>query len=347
MSGDALAPILVVDDEPYNRDVLGQELDGLGYRCREARSGEDALAILRAEPVELVLLDIMMPGMDGFGVLSTLRREGRQQDVPVIVVSALHDMPSVVRGIELGAVDYLPKPFEPALLKARVETCIERRRWRAREQDYLAEIDRQRSRAEGLLATLLPAEAIGELQTTGRVAPRAHDDVAVMFLDVVGFTELTLTTQPAELVEALGQLAEMAERCADVAGLEKIKMVGDAVMITGNLLRAHDAPVEGCVSCAQALFAEVRALGPAWQLRGGLSYGPAISGVIGRERYGFDLWGPYVNAAARLAGLPGASQLHIDARAMRRLGSRPGINAVGSIPLKGLGSVKVYRVSFD
>jgi CheY-like chemotaxis protein len=123
------ARILIVDDEPLNREVLAQELELLDHDSVAAVHGRDALDRLASESVDLILLDIMMPEMDGFEALRCLKNDARLRHVPVIMISALHDPDSVVRCIELGAEDYLPKPFDPVLLKARIGACLEKKRW--------------------------------------------------------------------------------------------------------------------------------------------------------------------------------------------------------------------------
>jgi len=120
------ASILIVDDEPFNHDLLEQELELLGHTSVRAVDGRRALERLAAEPFDLVLLDVMMPGMDGYGVLERIKAHPAWRHIPVIMISALTDMASVVRCITNGAEDYLPKPFEPVLLEARIGSCLER-----------------------------------------------------------------------------------------------------------------------------------------------------------------------------------------------------------------------------
>ena len=138
----APARILIVDDEPFNRDVLAQELELLEHELT-AVHGRDALEVLRREAVDLILLDIMMPEIDGFEVLRRLKNDAELRHIPVIMISALDDIDSVVRCIELGADDYLPKPFDPVLLKARIGACLEKKRWRDQEVAYLERIEGQ------------------------------------------------------------------------------------------------------------------------------------------------------------------------------------------------------------
>ncbi len=159
--------ILVVDDNEDNRYTLTRRLRREGYAdLREARDGREALAMLRAEPFDLVLLDVMMPEMDGYEVLRRLKDDPGPRHVPVLVISAVAELESAVRCIELGAEDYLPKPFNPVLLRARVGACLEKKRLRDREAAHLARIEDQRRRLDELLHVILPAPAVAELAAT-------------------------------------------------------------------------------------------------------------------------------------------------------------------------------------
>jgi len=142
--------ILIVDDEPFNLDLLEQELELLGYGSVRAVDGRNALERLQSEAFDLVLLDVMMPGIDGFGVLERMKSHPKWQHIPVIMISAMTDMASVVRCITNGAEDYLPKPFEPILLQARVGASLERKRSHDREIANLELIELERQRADEL-----------------------------------------------------------------------------------------------------------------------------------------------------------------------------------------------------
>ena len=135
----ALVPgkVLVVDDVEANRDILRERLTRQGHNVTVTEDGISALRLLREEEFELVLLDVMMPGMDGFEVLARIKSDDNLRDVPVIMVSALDEMDSVIRCIELGAEDYLPKSFDPVLLRARVNACLEKKKWADRERTHV------------------------------------------------------------------------------------------------------------------------------------------------------------------------------------------------------------------
>jgi serine phosphatase RsbU (regulator of sigma subunit) len=150
--------ILIVDDEPFNVDYLEQELEDLNYETVTAVNGLDALDKVQSQTPDLVLLDIMMPVMDGFEVLERLKADADRRDIPVIIISAQSDLRSVVKGIELGAEDYLPKPFEPVLLQARISSCLEKKRLRDLQQLYLKSLERELEIGREIQRGFLPAE---------------------------------------------------------------------------------------------------------------------------------------------------------------------------------------------
>jgi len=150
--------ILIVDDEPFNVDYLEQELEESDWDTLSAVNGREALEKVALESPDLVLLDIMMPVMDGFEVLSRMKGDSATRGIPVIVISASNDLKSVVRGIALGAEDYLPKPFVPSLLFARISSCLEKKRLRDLEQVYLKGLEREMDIAREIQLGFLPAE---------------------------------------------------------------------------------------------------------------------------------------------------------------------------------------------
>ena len=150
--------ILIVDDEPFNVEYLEQELEELNYETIAAINGQDALDKVRSEVPDLVLLDIMMPVMDGFEVLSRLKADPAVHDIPVIVISADNNLQSVVKGIQMGAEDYLPKPFEPTLLYARISSCLEKKHLRDLQQLYLNSLEREMDIAREIQMSFLPSE---------------------------------------------------------------------------------------------------------------------------------------------------------------------------------------------
>ena len=138
-----MSKILIVDDEPFNVDYLEQELEGMDCEIISANNGQEALEKVRLAAPDLVLLDIMIPVMDGYAVLSQLKADASTRDIPVVIISASNDLKSVVRGIQMGAEDYLPKPFEPTLLHARVSSSLEQKRLHDLRTLYLRSLERE------------------------------------------------------------------------------------------------------------------------------------------------------------------------------------------------------------
>ena len=146
-----------------NRIMLSRYISKLGYRSSLAENGRQALEKLQGEPFDLVLLDVQMPEMDGYQVLEQLKADPRQRDIPVIMISAVDELESVVRCIELGAQDYLPKPFNPVLLRARLNACLARKRLRDQEVDYLQQVGRVTAAAVAIKANTFQPESLDEV----------------------------------------------------------------------------------------------------------------------------------------------------------------------------------------
>lgn len=337
------ARILIVDDEPFNVDVLEQELELLAYTTLAAANGEEALDVLTRECVDLILLDVMMPRVDGYGVLARIRANEVWRHIPVIMISALTEIESVVRCIELGAEDYLPKPFEPVLLKARIAACLENKRLHDLELAHLNQIDEERRRADALLHVILPAPVVPELKATNKVAPRRHEGVAVLFADLVGFTAYCDSHPPEAVVSELQLLVELFEELADAHGLEKIKTAGDAFMAAAGLIAANPDPVLACLLCGFQMAEAARRSPAAWQLRVGIHIGPVIAGVVGRQKFAYDLWGDTVNVAARLSSFGPGGTIHVTNDAWMQVASRCHGRSLGPVALKGKGTIEVVE----
>ena len=155
--------LLVVDDNSMNRIMLSRYITKLGYQATLAEDGRQALDKLQGEPFDLVLLDVQMPEMDGYQVLEHLKADPRLRDIPVIMISAVEELESVVRCIELGAQDYLPKPFNPVLLRARLGASLERKWLRDQEVDYLQQVGRVTAAAAAIRANTFESESLDEV----------------------------------------------------------------------------------------------------------------------------------------------------------------------------------------
>ncbi|MHC2368829.1 DNA-binding response OmpR family regulator [Bradyrhizobium diazoefficiens] len=163
--------------------------------------GQQALQALANDEFDLVLLDLMMPDINGLDVLVRMKADERLRRIPVIMITALAETESAVRCIEAGAEDYLPKPFDPILLRARINACLHKKRWRDREQKYLRRIEEETAKFERLLLTILPRQVIGRLNHGEAMIADRFEGVSVLFADLVGFTEHSSRVTPAAMVE--------------------------------------------------------------------------------------------------------------------------------------------------
>jgi len=336
--------LLVVDDIENNRVALTMRLELAGYgSVEQAANGREALERLRERRFDLVLLDIMMPEMDGYQVLAEMRVDTDLREIPVIMISALDEIDSVVRCIELGAADYLSKPFNPALLKARIDTYVEKARYKAQQAAYLERLEAEKKRADQLLGTLLPKQIARVLKSNAKLPPVRYDDVAVLFCDVVGFTAYAESQPPETVFAELEALIQSFETLMDHHGLVKLKSIGDAVMATAGLLQENEDPMYAAVACALDMVAAAERNGPGWQVRVGIDHGPVVAGVIGRTNFQFDVWGDTVNTAARIEAIGAPGTVNVSGQAWQQLRGRAQGRSLGLVELKGKETIEVVE----
>src|SRR6185503_2628077 len=269
MTPGPIGALLVVDDDEANRTMLARRLTRLGHEVALASNGRVALEQLRARPFDLLLLDIQMPEMNGYEVLEQLKADPVLRALPVIVLSASSETDRVAHCIEMGAEDYLPKPFDPVLLQARISACLEKKRLRDREEAHLRQIEAEKRRSDELLHVIFPHDVGEELKATSAVKPRRFDNVGVLFVDIAGFTSYCDRHPPEEVHGHLQALVETFERLATAHGLEKIKTIGDSFMATAGLLAPLENPALACVRCGRAMLEAALAQPPGWQVRVG------------------------------------------------------------------------------
>ena len=336
--------ILIVDDDEGNRAMLSRRLQRLGFETTTAENGRNALEKLKSARFDLMLLDIQMPELNGYQVLECLKAEGMLAGIPVIVLSASDETEKVARCIEMGAEDYLPKPFDPVVLQARIGASLEKKRLRDREVSHLRQIQEEKQRSDDLLHIILPHDVAHELKATQSVKPRRLENVAVLFCDIVAFTAWCDKHAPHEVLDHLQSLVEAFESICLECGLEKIKTIGDSFMATAGLLAPAANPALDCVRCGLAMIAKAKELPPHWKVRVGVHAGPVMAGVVGRRKYQYDIWGDTVNTAARMeqAALP--ESVCVTADTWQLLAAHCDGARQGNVDIKGKGALELYRI---
>ena len=336
--------LLVVDDEEFNRTLILRHLKKEGYDNVEvAEDGKQAVDMVRSNNFDLILLDIEMPEMDGYGVLEQLKSDMRLRDIPVIMISSIDDMDSIVKCIELGADDYLPKPFDPVLLRARLGACLDKKRLLDEKASYLSQIKDEKKKSDELLNVILPTAAANELKRNGRVEPRRHDNVAILFCDVVGFTSYCDDHPPEEVVAYLQNLIEKFEEITKVHGMEKIKTIGDEFMATAGLLTENKSPLLSVIGCGLEMGAAARDIEPNWEVRTGVHLGSVVAGIVGRDKYQFDVWGDTVNIAARMTGQGSPRTVAMTYETWLQVEDECQGKTLGRIDVKGKGEVEIIE----
>lgn len=336
--------LLVVDDNEDNRYTLLRRLKREGFtNVTTAENGEAALDRLAEQPFDLVLLDIMMPVLNGYETLERMKSDMRLRDIPVIMISADNQMDSIVRCIEGGAEDHLPKPFNAALLRARIRASLEKKRLRDQQTEYLKQIEAEKKRVDDLLHATLPAAAVHELKSTNAVRPRRFEDVAVLFCDVVDFTTYCDGHPAEQVVSHLQDLVSAFEEIATGNGLEKIKTIGDAFMATAGLLQYVEDPAIASVRAAFEMVEAVKDHASRWEVRVGIHMGPLVGGVIGQKNYGFDIWGDTVNIASRIVAQANPGSVLVSESVWRNLRDAFEGRSKGMVELKGKGSVELIE----
>ena len=357
--GQPRAVILVVDDNEENRDMLARRLRRQGYEVPTAAGGRAALDALAQTPVDLVLLDVMMPDLDGYAVLQQLKADPKLRDIPVLMISALDEMDSVVRCIQLGAEDYLGKPFDPVLLQARIGACLEKKRLHDQEVLHLRELAEWNQTLERRVAEQVSQlEQLGRLkrffspQLAERIVAGGADDplkthrreVTVVFVDLRGFTAFAETAEPEEVMGMLREYhAEMGRLIVAHEGTLE-RFTGDGMMIFFNDPVEVPNPAERAIRMAVAMRDRVGELAAGWRKQGwdtalkvGIAKGYATIGAIGFEgRMDYGAIGNVTNLAARLCGEAEGGQILISARVASAVETIIDAEHLGPLTLKGL-----------
>ncbi|HET7096259.1 MAG TPA: adenylate/guanylate cyclase domain-containing protein [Casimicrobiaceae bacterium] len=339
------ARLLVVDDNKVNRLLLTRSLEQQGHGVASAENGRAALEMLRREAFDLLLLDIEMPEMDGFQVLEELKGDLQLRDVPVIVTSSLEGVDNVVRCIELGAEDYLPKPVNAVLLRARIGASLEKKR--LRDQQKL------------LLRRFAAPEVAQELQSEGFTLGGKRVSASVMFSDIRGFTPLAESQSPEETIELLNTYYTlMFSAISGHGGLVSL-MIGDGLMaIFGAplpLAEHRESAVRAALEMIELIdlfnLERVADGKPEIRIGVGIASGEMVAGYTGTtDRATYTCIGDIVNLASRIEAHTKIAQhpILIDSATREGLDGRIAVEALGPVTFKGKAvPVDVFAVTLD
>ena len=326
------ARLLIADDNKVNRLLLARSVELHGHRVATAENGRVALELLRREPFDLMLLDIEMPEMDGFQVMEQLAADPQLRDLPVIVTSSLEGIAHVVRCIELGADDYLHKPVNQVLLKARIDSSLEKKRLRDQQQE--------------LVKRFATSAVAADLQQSGFALGGRRLHGTVMFCDIRGFTSLVESQPPEETIELLNAYyALMFDAISAQSGVVN-QMIGDGLMAIFGAPLPVPEPALAAVRAALDMIEMIELLNaeraaqdkPPIAVGIGIASGEMIAGYTGTQtRATYTCIGDTVNLAARLEAHTKIAEraILIDADTHSALATRLPTYALGPVGFKG------------
>ena len=358
--------ILAVDDMPTNLEILRVRLEAQGYEVITAEDGEEALAKARELEPDLVLLDIMMPKLDGIAVLKQLKQDAMLRFVPIILVTAKSDVRDVVSGLDSGGDEYLTKPFEHAALTARVRSLLRVKELHDTVQHQAAQLKEQTEQLSSWNRLLEErvAEQLMEIERIGRLkrflAPQVaqmiassdlpdsvlashRQEITVLFCDLRGFTNFTETSEPEEVMAVLRDYHEnLGELIFRYEGTLE-RFLGDGIMIVFNDPIPCVDHTERAIRLALDMRERVNTLGVQWRRKGhelgfgiGIATGFATVGQIGfQERREYTAIGSVINLASRLCDEAATGQIVIPARVLASVDQSVKVKALGELTLKG------------
>jgi class 3 adenylate cyclase len=342
---DQRGHILVVDDIDVNRDLLARQLTRQGHMVTVAEGGRQALAMMRQNNFDLVLLDLMMPDISGLDVLKFMKSDDQLRDLPVIMISALEEQDSVIRCIEGGAEDYLTKPINPILMRARIRAGLDKVRIRHLENDYRNDLEAEKKKFEALLLNILPRPIIDRL-AAGETIADTFDNVTVLFSDFVGFTRYSRSFPSHQVVATLNRIFSEFDALALRLGIEKIKTIGDGYLAVAGIPIPSDDHAEACAEMAIGMLDILHRLNPSFdeplEMRLGLASGPVVAGIIGSHKFAFDIWGDTVNMAARHESYSEPNRIHIAHETAALLEPAFRLESRGILNIRGRGQVETF-----
>jgi len=346
--------VLVVDDSRTLRRILVRELNTLGLtNIIEAGDGIEAVEVVKSKTVDLMLLDMEMPELDGLGVLQALKSDEAYKQLPIIVISGADQFDKTIKCIEIGAEDYLPKPFDPILLRARIFSSLEKKRLRDLDQKHLEMLNKEKEllefeqmKTEKLMLNILPKPIAERLKKGEKNISGSYPEVTILFSDLVGFTKMSSQKSAADLVKLLNDLFSRFDKRGENLGLEKIKTIGDAYMAVGGLPIPRSDHAEIAADMALGMFEDLAAFNAEnnaeLNMRIGLNSGPVVAGVIGFTKFSYDLWGNTVNTASRMESTSLPGRIQISPATQEALHDRFVLEERELMECKGLGQIMTH-----
>ncbi len=341
--------ILVVDDNKNNTTLIKKRLEKLGNTVKVANDGMEAIKITEKSQLDLILLDIIMPNMNGYDVLGFLKKDKRYHEIPVIMLSSMDDLTSIYRCIELGADDYVTKPFDKLVLEARISACIEKKQLRDKEKILLGEIRKEKEKSDNLLLNILPKDIANRLKSGEELIADKHNEVSILFADIVEFTPQSKNLNPKELVTILNTIFSKFDDLSTKYNIEKIKTIGDNYFAVSGLGSNVKNPALNIILMAKDMIKTIKTINKTIDsmeltIRIGVHTGTIVAGVIGKNKFAYDLWGATVNKASRMESTGIKNKIQISNETYNIIKKDIMISERREVDIKGIGSTDTYII---
>ena len=345
---DKIGTILIVDDESANLDIIDKILQQSNHKTFTAESGEEALKILKKESakIDLILLDLIMPEVNGMDLLKTLKDDNNTYHIPVIMLSALDEIDTIVECISMGADDFLIKPVNRILLHARLNNALEKKYFHDKEIKYQKQIKIEQEKSDKLLLNILPESIAERLKNGESLIADDFEDSTVLFADLAGFTKLSSTISATDVVMQLNSIFSLFDGLLIKYSLEKIKTIGDCYMLAGGLPKPDKNHADSVARMALEMLDIIKEINTktnqSLKVRIGINSGPVAAGVIGKEKFIYDLWGDTVNVASRMETFGSNSKIHVSSSTYLQLKDYYNFTKRDKINIPGKGAMQTY-----
>jgi CheY-like chemotaxis protein len=341
--------ILIVEDSPVNRKILSELLKKQGYNILNADSGEEALDLVGKVLPDLIILDILLPGMNGYTTCRQLKEEEETRDIPVIFISSLDATEDKIGGFEVGGVDYITKPFRPAEVMARICTHLRIRHLQRSLADKNKQLEEEKQKSEALLRNVLPRRVACELLTTGTCMPQLFAEATVCFADIVNFTAASSLLSPEIIIRELNEIFTGFDLISIKYNCERMKTIGDAYLFACGIPEADPRHAEN-IACSALEMIEFlhnrnKTADHNWQIRVGVHSGPVVGGVVGTEKYLYDIFGDTVNIAARMEELGSPMRVNVSSASHALLKNKFLFTQSKEVEMKGKGKQMMYTLT--
>ncbi len=359
--------ILLVDDTPYNLQILSVILRKKGYQVSTALNGLRALNTVENYPPDLILLDVMMPEMDGYQVCEKLKASEKTRSIPVIFISALDNVSDKVKAFEFGGVDYISKPFQELEVLARVQTHLMLQKQHNELEEKQINLEKTnaqlkeeilhrknleltarlaKKKLQFLFKSFMPNLINDGLSKKQLLIPEKFNSVTILCLDVVNIESLSKIIEPIEIVDYFDKLFSILDRLSEGYGFDKVKIIEDAYMVVAgvpNPSRNRITKVAQMALEMQTSIAEFKLKnGESFQMRIGIHTGAVIAGLLGNKQFIYDLWGDTVDVAVAIESTAEPGKIQVTADVYDRLKDDYLLEKRGNILIKGEREITTY-----